>query len=301
MANKTSAVDSHSVIDSLVVILPWLLDRIIYALASYNSTSTFSASGTNKKKWWPLGDTKGWTSDAGWRWMLRCNGLVVNFLSVFVPFVLSSPRSRFHARAFFFFVYIFAHGVFGGSFAALNWLSFLIFFLPDIPLHSSPSVPPSFIRPSRLVLAAAPSQYDVRGVSRVGSRALWGRWSGTRSVEPPLTPASMPVFPTTATTAHALPRASPVHIPQRARGNVWGVLDGARGEGYGQGRRPNAAAAHRELSSTRTPCAVLTCSSLQTARCTKGGVPGFTLARRPRRCVIALAGVFGAQLVARAR
>ncbi|KAJ6542257.1 hypothetical protein B0H10DRAFT_2448185 [Mycena sp. CBHHK59/15] len=32
--------------------------------------STASAGGT-KKKWWPLGGTKGWTSDAGWGCMLR--------------------------------------------------------------------------------------------------------------------------------------------------------------------------------------------------------------------------------------
>ncbi|KAJ7016356.1 hypothetical protein C8F04DRAFT_1202417 [Mycena alexandri] len=55
--------------------------------------------------------------------------------------------------------------------------------------------------------------------------------------ELPLTPTSMPVFPTTATTAYALPHASPVRIPRRAHGTVWGVLDGARGEGRGQGRR----------------------------------------------------------------
>ncbi|KAJ7469259.1 hypothetical protein FB451DRAFT_1400815 [Mycena latifolia] len=47
----------------------------------------------------------------------------------------------------------------------------------------------------------------------------------------------MPVFPSTATTAHALPRAPPVRIPRRARGTVWGVLDGAREEGRAQGRR----------------------------------------------------------------
>ncbi|KAJ6514003.1 hypothetical protein DFH09DRAFT_1197154, partial [Mycena vulgaris] len=39
--------------------------------ASYNSTFASSASGTNKKKWWPLGGTKGWTSDAGWGCMHR--------------------------------------------------------------------------------------------------------------------------------------------------------------------------------------------------------------------------------------
>ncbi|KAJ6572724.1 hypothetical protein DFH09DRAFT_1152584, partial [Mycena vulgaris] len=40
-------------------------------LPSYNSTSASSASGTNKKKWWPLSGTKGWTSDAGWGCMHR--------------------------------------------------------------------------------------------------------------------------------------------------------------------------------------------------------------------------------------
>ncbi|KAJ6495851.1 hypothetical protein DFH09DRAFT_1103743 [Mycena vulgaris] len=39
--------------------------------ASYNSTSASSALGTNKKKWWPPGGTKGWTSDTGKGCMLR--------------------------------------------------------------------------------------------------------------------------------------------------------------------------------------------------------------------------------------
>ncbi|KAJ7034510.1 hypothetical protein C8F04DRAFT_1259752 [Mycena alexandri] len=131
------------------------------------------------------------------------------------------------------------------------------------------------------------------GVSRVGSRALWGRWSGTRSAglargflmargyhvgrirswtrwllsaaerermaapdiisggQPPLTPTSMPVFPPTATTVHALPRAPPIRIPRRARGTVWGVLDGARGEGRGQGHR-NVVLTQRSRGALRT-------------------------------------------------
>ncbi|KAJ7330308.1 peptidase family C54-domain-containing protein [Mycena albidolilacea] len=35
------------------------------------SSSSLSHSGSTAKKWWPLGGTKGWTSDTGWGCMLR--------------------------------------------------------------------------------------------------------------------------------------------------------------------------------------------------------------------------------------
>ncbi|KAJ6526901.1 hypothetical protein DFH09DRAFT_1095095 [Mycena vulgaris] len=155
------------------------------------------------------------------------------------------------------------------------------------------------------------------GVSRVGARVLRGRWSGTRSAgearaflmargydvgrirswarwllsaagEPPLTPTSVSLFPPTSTTSRVAPRASSFLVPRRTRCTVWGALDGTRGEGRGQGRRN---VVWSQCSRGR----------IETARCTKGGVRGFTLARRPRRCAIALASVFGAQLVARTR
>ncbi|KAJ7348594.1 hypothetical protein DFH08DRAFT_959987 [Mycena albidolilacea] len=49
------------------------------------------------------------------------------------------------------------------------------------------------------------------------------------------------------------------------------------------------------------PISAMACLSLQAARSTRGDVRAFALARRPRRCAIALASVFGEQLVARAR
>ncbi|KAJ7891666.1 peptidase family C54-domain-containing protein [Mycena olivaceomarginata] len=46
-----------------------------YANSSWNggyaASTTSSNSSATKKKWWPLGGTKGWTSDTGWGCMLR--------------------------------------------------------------------------------------------------------------------------------------------------------------------------------------------------------------------------------------
>ncbi|KAJ6522191.1 hypothetical protein DFH09DRAFT_1251014 [Mycena vulgaris] len=39
--------------------------------SSVSSTSTSGTGTSARKKWWPLGGTKGWTSDAGWGCMLR--------------------------------------------------------------------------------------------------------------------------------------------------------------------------------------------------------------------------------------
>ncbi|KAJ6491492.1 hypothetical protein DFH09DRAFT_1291054 [Mycena vulgaris] len=155
---------------------------------------------------------------------------------------------------------------------------------------------------SSLATALRPSK-RARGC-RASAPVLSG--SAGAALEPPLTPTSVPFFPPTSTTAHAIPRVSPVLVPRRARGIVWGALDGARGEGRGQGRRnvvwTQCSRGRIENPRRRVPHV----RPWRIRRYRRHAVPkevlrGFTLARCPRRCAIELANVFGAQLVARAR
>ncbi|KAJ6540994.1 hypothetical protein DFH09DRAFT_1394910 [Mycena vulgaris] len=143
-----------------------------------------------------------------------------------------------HSASVLFLPLYFLHAAFlVRSFAALDWLSFLI--LSFLILYSALLPPFPLVRP-------------------------------------PVSPSSSsPLYMTLTQSRHPTPAT--LH-------RMW----------FG----PNAAVgALRTLVDAYPMCGL----GVQTARCTKGGVRGFTLARRPRRCAIELASVFGAQLVARAR
>jgi hypothetical protein len=113
------------------------------------------------------------------------------------------------------------------------------------------------------------------------------------SFELPLRTTSVPLFQPTSTTS-AAGRDVNVVLAQCSRGVSRCVVFPSYPPFY------STDLVRRSLADA-CPCAALTCLSLQTARCAKGDVCDFTLARRPRRCAIALASVFGAQLVVRAR
>ncbi|KAJ6580082.1 hypothetical protein DFH09DRAFT_1076988 [Mycena vulgaris] len=202
--------------------------------ASYNSTSTSAsaASGTHKKKWWPLGGTKGWTSDAGWGCMLRTSqSLLATALqrvgseSSLLLYDLLIPRSSFGAGFCFppgtgsLGVWLTAaRGVFGpgGGIDSAEGARGRERRVPATRARTCPRVYRGFIPRSRSsigVWGATPCNSfgrgggfgviaTARGGSVVFAPKLPTRRS-TRGERPSLTPASAPLFPPTSPTAHA--------------------------------------------------------------------------------------------------